>query len=53
MFKSKDTKCVMVVFAVIGLILICLMINNFKFIDFYYFLLVLYTACRYLILSRE
>jgi hypothetical protein len=53
MLKSNDTKCVMVVFAVIGLIMICLMINSFKFIDLCYFLLVIYTACRYLILSKE
>ena len=53
MFKAKDTKYVMVVFAVISLIMICLMISNFKIIDFCYFLLVIYTACRYLLLSRE
>lgn len=53
MLKSKDTRCVMVVFAVIGLIMICLMVNNFKVIDLCYFLLVIYSACRYLLLSRE
>ncbi len=53
MLKSKETKCVMVVFAVIGLVMICLMINSFKVIDLCYFLLVLYTAGRYLFLSKE
>lgn len=53
MFKGKDTKCVMVVFAVISLILVYLMINNFKVIDCCYFILVLCSATKYLLLSRE
>lgn len=53
MFKSNDTKCVMGVFAVIGIIMIYLMINNFKVIDCCYFILVLIFATRYLLLSRE
>jgi len=53
MFKAKDTRCVIAVLSVIGIIMICLMIHNFKWIDFCYFLLVIYTACRYLFLSRE
>lgn len=53
MFKSKDTRCVMVVFAVISLIMIYLMINNFKIIDCCYFILVVCCATRYLLLSRD
>ena len=53
MFKGNDTKCVMLVFAVISIIMICLMINNFKIIDCCYFILVLIFATRYLLLSRE
>lgn len=53
MFKGKDTKCVMVVFAVISLILVYMMINNFKVIDCCYFILVLCCATKYLYLSKD
>lgn len=53
MLKSRDTKCVMLFFAVISLILMYLMVNNFHFIDCCYFILVVGFAARYLILSRN
>ena len=53
MFKGRDTKCVMIVFAVISLILVYLMINSFKIIDCCYFILVLVSATRYLYLSKD
>lgn len=53
MFKEKDVKYVMAVLSVIAVIMICLMIYNFKWIDFCYFLVVIYTGFRYLLLSRE
>ena len=53
MFKEKDVKYVIAVLSVIAVIMVCLMITNFKIIDFCYFLLVIYTACKYLLLSRE
>ena len=53
MFKNKDTRCVMVVFAVISLIMIYLMINSFKIIDCCYFIFVVGIAARYFILGRE
>ncbi len=53
MFKGKDTKFVMLFFAVICLILVYLMVNNFHIIDCCYFILVLGFAAKYLILSRD
>lgn len=50
---KKDTKFVMFVFAVISLILILAMINNFKVIDCLYFCVVLIFATRYFLLSRQ
>ena len=53
MFKEKDTRCVIAVLSVIAIIMICLMIYSFKWIDFIYFLIVISTAVRYLQLSKE
>jgi len=53
MFKSKDIRFVMLFFAVISLILVYLMINNFHVIDCCYLILVVGTACRYLCLSKN
>lgn len=53
MFKEKDVKYVIAVLSIIAVIMICLMIYNFKWIDFCYFLVVIYTGFRYLLLSRE
>ena len=53
MLKSKDTKFVMLFFAVISLILVYLMVNNFKVIDCCYFLVVVLFAAKYLSLSRD
>lgn len=49
----KDTKFVMLFFAVICLIMVYLMINSFKIIDCCYFFLVVGFAARYLCLSRN
>ena len=49
----KDTKYVMLFFAVISLILIYLMVSNFKVIDCCYFLLVVGFAAKYLCLSKN
>lgn len=53
MLKGKDTKFVMLFFAVISLIMIYLMINNFKIIDCCYFFIVVGFATKYFILSRD
>lgn len=53
MLNGKDTKYVMVFFAVISLIIICLMIKNFNFIDCCYFFIVIGFAARYLLLGKE
>jgi len=53
MFNSKDSKVVMLFFAVISLILVYLMINNFHVIDCCYFILVVGFAARYFTLSRD
>ena len=50
---NKETKFVMLFFAVISLILIFMMINNFKFIDCCYFIFVVGFATRYYLLGRE
>jgi len=53
MLKGKDTKFVMLFFAVISLIMICLMVNSFNVIDCCYFLIVVGFAAKYFILSRD
>ncbi len=53
MVKSKDTKFIMLFFAVIGLIMVYLMINSFKIVDCCYFILVVFFAIKYFILSRD
>ena len=53
MLKNKDTKFVMLFFAVISLILVFLMVNNFHVIDCCYFILVVFFATRYLVLNRD
>jgi len=53
MLNSKDTKFVMLFFAVISLILVYLMISSFKFIDCFYFILVVCFATKYFILSKD
>lgn len=53
MFKSRDTKFVMLFFAVICSILVYLMVNNFHIIDCCYFILVVVFAAKYLILSKN
>ncbi len=53
MFNSKETKFVMLFFAVISIILICLMVNSFHVIDCCYFFIVVGFATRYLFLSRD
>ena len=53
MLKSKDTKFVMLFFAVISLIMIYLMVNNFNIIDCCYFFIVVGFATRYFILSKN
>ena len=51
--SKKDLKFVMIAFALIALLLIFSMINNFKIIDCCYFGIVLFFAIRYLIVSRD
>ena len=51
--NSKETKYVMLFFAVICFILILMMINDFKVIDCCYFILVIGFATRYYLLGRE
>ncbi len=53
MFKEKDAKYVIAVLSIIAVIMIYLMITNFKWIDFTYFIVVITTVCRYLLLCRE
>ena len=53
MLKNKNTKFVMLFFAVISLILVFLMVNNFHVIDCCYFILVVVFATRYLVLNRD
>lgn len=50
---KNNLKIVMLFFAVISLILVYLMVNNFKVIDCCYFLVVVLFATRYLCLSRD
>ncbi len=51
--SKKDTEFVMIVFALISLVLIFTMINNFRIIDCCYFIVVLVFATRYMILCRR
>lgn len=50
---NKDTKYVMGLFAVICIILVCLMINNFRIIDCCYLVVVIVYATKYFLLSRD
>ena len=51
--NSKETKYVMLFFAVICFILILMMINDFKVIDCCYFILVSGFAASYYLLVRD
>lgn len=51
--SKKDIRFVMSIFSVISLMLIFTMINNFRVIDCCYFIIVLFFATRYLIISRD
>lgn len=52
--SSKQEKIyVFGCFSLVCLILMFVMINNFKLIDFCYFLLVLVFAIKYMLLCRE
>ena len=53
MLDTKDSKVVMLFFAVISFILVYLMINSFHIIDCCYFIIVIGFAFRYFILSRN
>ncbi|MGM9849888.1 MAG: hypothetical protein ACI31V_03210 [Bacilli bacterium] len=50
---NKESKFVMLFFAVISFILIIMMVNNFKVIDCCYFIFVVGFATRYYLLGRE
>ena len=51
--SKKDIKFVMSIFVLIILMLVFTMISNFKIIDGCYFIIVLFFATRYLLLSRD
>ena len=51
--NNKETKFVMLFFAVISFILIIMMVNSFKIIDCCYFIFVVGIAARYFMLGRE
>ena len=51
--SKKDIKFVMSIFALISLMLVFTMINNFRVVDGCYFIIVLFFATRYLLLSRD
>ena len=51
--SNKDIKLVMLFFVVISLILCFSLVNNFKVIDCFYFIIVLFFATRYLLVSRN
>ena len=51
--NSRETKFVMLFFAVISLVLVFMMINSFKIIDCCYFIFVVGFAARYYLLGRE
>ena len=53
MLNGKDTKFVMLFFAVICLIMIFLMVNKFNYIDCCYFFIVVGFATKYFILSKD
>ncbi len=53
MLKGKDTKFVMLFFAVISMIMVFLMFHKFNFIDCCYFFIVVGVAAKYFILSRD
>jgi hypothetical protein len=50
---NKETKFVLLFFAVICIILLVMMINDFRIVDCCYFILVLIFATRFLILGKE
>lgn len=51
--ENKETKFVMLFFAVISFILVIMMVNSFKVIDCCYFIFVVGFATRYYLLGRE